>query len=138
MKMPPKNDQDLEKVASDIKTAIEDSDDINVVESPPPIEENNLYRTSKDKNGDVIFELALPNDDITGWLMGNKKIVTEHPEAIQRIINMEWKYISRRIIRWLGDSPAHRQFKEAIDAHIKNEKKFQRVYAHKQYGEVKQ
>ena len=40
MKMPPPKDPDLEKVASDIKTAIEDSDDINVVDSPPPIEEN--------------------------------------------------------------------------------------------------
>ena len=33
MKMPPPKDPDLEKVASDIKTAIEDSDGINVVNS---------------------------------------------------------------------------------------------------------
>jgi hypothetical protein len=85
---------------------------------------NNLYRTSRDvATGHVTFDLALPNDEIMSSLFNNKTI-NSIPGAHLKIINMEWRYLRRKVIKWLGDTPESRAIHDALGVHIKKEKKW--------------
>ena len=87
-----------------------------------------LYRTKKksDAFGDVRMTPALPNQRIIELICNNKKLMQEQPQVVQRVLNMEWRYIERRIVRWLGDVPEALELKELLRNHIKSEKKWYR------------
>jgi len=75
-------------------------------------------------NHNVSFTPGLPNEDIMQNLMNNKDIVMAHPDVIQKVLNMEWQWFERRIIKWLGDTPESRSLENSLREHIKNEKKW--------------
>ena len=87
-----------------------------------------LYRTKKksDSFGDVRMTPALPNQRIIELICNNKKLMQEQPQVVQRVLNMEWRYIERRIVRWLGNVPEALELKELLRNHIKSEKKWYR------------
>ena len=43
---------------------------------------------------------------------------------MKKVIDMEWQYLERRIIKWFGDTEEARLLKNEIKSHIKAEKKW--------------
>ena len=82
-----------------------------------------LYKSNK-KNGQHEFTPGLPHDKLMQELLNNKQIVISSPHITQKVLNMEWKWFERRIIKWLGDNEYSRNLQNAIREHIKNEKKW--------------
>ena len=89
-------------------------------------EQNVLYKTKVvgDGAGEIDFSPGLPHDGLMEEILNNKQIVTASPHVVQKILNMEWKWFERRIIKWLGDTPKARHLQEQIRNHMKNEKKW--------------
>ena len=90
---------------------------------PKCLSKDNLSRYD-DGHGGIKFSPGLPNEDIIQALMNNKTVITSHPDVVQKVLNMEWKWFERRIIKWLGDTPEARSLQESLREHIKNEKKW--------------
>ena len=91
------------------------------------IEENEdgiLYKTKKDSNNKFQFSPGLPHEGLMQELLNNKDIVTASPHITQKVLNMEWKWFERRIIKCLGDNEYSRKLQQSIRNHIKNEKKW--------------
>ena len=88
--------------------------------------EDKVYKVSKNSGelGDIEFSPGLPNDLLIQDLLNNKKIVLAHPNVVQKVLNMEWAWFERRVIKWLGDSPESRELQKRLRTHIKNEKKW--------------
>jgi len=85
------------------------------------------YKTSRSNNvghGMVSFLPGLPNEDLIQQILNNKPILLAHPDVVQKILNMEWQWFERRIIKWLGDTPEARSLEQSLRDHIKNEKKW--------------
>jgi len=84
------------------------------------------YKTEKNSNnfGDIAFSPGLPNEDIMQAIMNNRQIITAHQDVMQKVLNMEWQWFQRRVIKWLGDTPEARSLEESLRTHIKNEKKW--------------
>ena len=82
------------------------------------------YKNESDGRGNVEFTPGLPNNQIMEAIMNNKNILMAHRDVMQKVLNMEWQWFERRIIRWLGDTPESRSLKESLREHIKNEKKW--------------
>ena len=85
------------------------------------------YKTSRSNNdghGMVSFLPGLPNEDLIQHILNNKTILLAHPDVVQKILNMEWQWFERRIIKWLGDTPVARSLEQSLRDHIKNEKKW--------------
>jgi len=85
------------------------------------------YKTSRSNNvghGMVSFLPGLPNEDLIQHILNNKTILLAHPDVVQKILNMEWQWFERRIIKWLGDTPEARSLEQSLRDHIKNEKKW--------------
>ena len=87
-----------------------------------------LYRIRKKspRFGDVEFQPALPNDKLMEQILNNKDIMMNQNagDIMKKVIDMEWKYLERRIIKWLGDTPTARKLQSDIKQHIKEEKKW--------------
>ncbi len=84
------------------------------------------YKTERNSNnyGDIEFSPGLPNEDIMQAIMNNRQIINAHNDVMQKVLNMEWQWFERRVIKWLGDTPEARSLKESLRQHIKNEKKW--------------
>lgn len=82
------------------------------------------YKNESDGRGNVEFTPGLPNNQIMEAIMNNKNILMAHRDVMQKVLNMEWRWFERRIIKWLGDTPESRSLKESLREHIKNEKKW--------------
>ena len=85
-----------------------------------------LYRINRQSDGNLKFDPALPNDQIMTKML-NSKIIMAHPDAgniMKKVIDMEWQYLERRIIKWFGDTEEARLLKNEIKSHIKAEKKW--------------
>ena len=82
------------------------------------------YKNESDGRGNVEFTPGLPNNQIMEAIMNNKNILMAHRDVMQKVLNMEWQWFERRIIKWLGDTPESRSLKESLREHIKNEKKW--------------
>jgi len=89
-------------------------------------DDNRHYKTERygPAHGQIKFSPGLPNEDIIQALLNNKIIITAHPDVVQKVLNMEWLWFERRVIKWLGDTPESRVLQESIREHIKNEKKW--------------
>jgi len=98
------------------------SDNENQV-NEEPIEEPILYRTSSDGK-DIRFNPGLPHDKLMQELLNNRQIVEASPHIVQKVLNMEWKWFERRVIKWLGDTEYSRKLQQSLRNHIKNEKKW--------------
>ena len=87
---------------------------------------NTHYKTERydDGHGGIKFSPGLPNEEIIQALMNNKTIITAHPQVVQKVLNMEWQWFERRVIKWLGDTPESRSLEQSLRDHIKNEKKW--------------
>jgi hypothetical protein len=88
--------------------------------------DDKVYKVSNNSGelGDIEFSPGLPNDLLIQDLLNNKKIVLAHPNVVQKVLNMEWAWFERRVIKWLGDSPESRELQKRLRTHIKNEKKW--------------
>lgn len=84
-----------------------------------------VYRYSRNESG-LQMHPALPNTKIMQDIMNNNKLMmSEFSDVIvKKTIDMEWKYLERRIIKWLGDNTESRKLQTDIKTHIKNEKKW--------------
>lgn len=82
------------------------------------------YKNESDGRGNVEFTPGLPNNQLMEAIMNNKNILMAHRDVMQKVLNMEWQWFERRIIKWLGDTPESRSLKESLREHIKNEKKW--------------
>tara|TARA_B110000211_G_scaffold229751_1_gene288052 strand:+ start:145 stop:534 length:390 start_codon:yes stop_codon:yes gene_type:complete len=82
------------------------------------------YKNESDGRGNVEFTPGLPNNQIMEAIMNNKNILMAHRDVMQKVLNMEWQWFERRIIKWLGDTPESRSLKDSLRQHIKNEKKW--------------
>ena len=112
-----------------IKSENLDNDDkkYNVhLKKDPETGEPILYRVVRDseKYGDIQMVPALPNQKIIELICNNRRLITDHPDVVQRVLNMEWRYLRRRIIPWMGDTPESRELVSLIENHIKSESKW--------------
>tara|TARA_B100000497_G_C7463924_1_gene286432 strand:+ start:151 stop:540 length:390 start_codon:yes stop_codon:yes gene_type:complete len=83
------------------------------------------YKTEKgDGLGNIKFSPGLPNEEIIEALLNNKIVIRSHPDVVQKVLNMEWQWFERRIVKWLGDTPEARNLEQSLRDHIKNEKKW--------------
>lgn len=83
------------------------------------------YKTEKGPGlGNIKFSPGLPNEQIIEALLNNKIVIRSHPDVVQKVLNMEWQWFERRIIKWLGDTPEARSLEQSLRDHIKNEKKW--------------
>ena len=83
------------------------------------------YKTEKgDGLGNIKFSPGLPNEEIIEALLNNKIVIRSHPDVVQKVLNMEWQWFERRIVKWLGDTPESRNLERSLRDHIKNEKKW--------------
>ena len=84
------------------------------------------YKTSRydDGHGGIKFTPGLPNEDLIQALLNNKIVVRAHPDVVQKVLNMEWQWFERRIIKWLGDNEESRSLQQSLRDHIKNERKW--------------
>jgi hypothetical protein len=87
-----------------------------------------LYRTTNKTNnfGDVTMTPALPNQKIIELVCNNKTLMTEQPQCVQKVLNMEWRYLERRIVKWLGHVPEAIEILTLLRTHIKSEKRWYR------------
>ena len=88
-----------------------------------------LYRTKRGKSGkvgDLEFRPALPNDQLMGAIMNNKVLMSNgNPQVImQKVIDMEWRWFERRIIKFCGNTEESHALHHALREHIKKEKKW--------------
>lgn len=88
-----------------------------------------LYRTKRGKSGkvgDLEFRPALPNDQLMGSIMNNKVLMSNgNPQVImQKVIDMEWRWFERRIIKFCGNTEESHALQHALREHIKKEKKW--------------
>lgn len=84
-----------------------------------------LYRYEKEKNQLKMIP-ALPNDKLMEAIL-NSPDVMQHSRAgeiMKKVIDMEWKYLERRWIKWMGDSASSRSIQQGLRDHIKAEKKW--------------
>jgi|TARA_B110000037_G_scaffold217936_1_gene279951 diketogulonate reductase-like aldo/keto reductase len=84
------------------------------------------YKTERygPAHGQIKFTPGLPNEDIIQALLNNKTVITAHSDIVQKVLNMEWQWFERRVIKWLGDTDESRSLQESLRQHIKNEKKW--------------
>jgi len=83
------------------------------------------YKTEKDEgHGNIKFSPGLPNEQLIEAMLNNKTIIMSHPDVVQKVLNMEWQWFERRIVKWLGDTPEARNLEQSLRDHIKNEKKW--------------
>ena len=83
------------------------------------------YKTEKGAGlGNIKFSPGLPNEQIIEALLNNKIVIRSHPDVVQKVLNMEWQWFERRIIKWLGDNEESRSLQQSLRDHIKNEKKW--------------
>ena len=82
------------------------------------------YKNESDGRGNVEFTPGLPNNHLMEAIMNNKNILMAHRDIMQKVLNMEWQWFERRIIKWLGDTPESRSLQDSLREHIKNEKKW--------------
>tara|TARA_Y100000389_G_scaffold40617_1_gene35170 strand:+ start:266 stop:652 length:387 start_codon:yes stop_codon:yes gene_type:complete len=82
------------------------------------------YKQDSDGRGNVNFTPGLPNNQLMEAIMNNKNILMAHRDVMQKVLNMEWQWFERRIIKWLGDTPESRSLQSSLRDHIRNEKKW--------------
>lgn len=83
------------------------------------------YKTEKGAgHGNIKFSPGLPNEQLIEAMLNNKIIIMSHPDVVQKVLNMEWQWFERRIVKWLGDTPEARNLERSLRDHIKNEKKW--------------
>ena len=88
-------------------------------------EQQVAYKTNRDnKYGQIEFSPGLPSEQLIEALLNNPIIIRAQPDIVQKVLNMEWQWFERRIIKWLGDTPDSRSLKDSLKEHIKNEKKW--------------
>tara|TARA_E500000331_G_scaffold310999_1_gene318063 strand:- start:825 stop:1196 length:372 start_codon:yes stop_codon:yes gene_type:complete len=88
-------------------------------------EQQVAYKTHRgNKYGDIEFSPGLPNERLIEVLLNNSIVIRAHPDIVQKVLNMEWQWFERRIIKWLGDTPEARSIEQSLRDHIKNEKKW--------------
>ena len=88
------------------------------------VDDNNVLYKTTGSGTDIEFSPGLPHDGLMQEILNNKEIVTKSPHVFQKILNMEWKWFERRVIKWLGDTEYSRHLQQQIRNHIKNEKKW--------------
>lgn len=83
------------------------------------------YKTEKGSGyGNIDFKPGLPNEQLIEAILNNKIIIMAHPDVVQKVLNMEWQWFERRVVKWLGDTPESRSLEQSLRDHIKNEKKW--------------
>jgi hypothetical protein len=91
--------------------------------------DDNVYRIKRKPGGSLgqlDFQLALPHDELLATLMNNQSIrESANPDTFMKhIIDMDWKWFEKRIIKFCGDTRESRALQDALRRHIKNEKRW--------------
>jgi len=83
------------------------------------------YKTEQGSSyGNIDFKPGLPNEQLIEAILNNKIIIMAHPDVVQKVLNMEWQWFERRVVKWLGDTSESRSLEQSLRDHIKNEKKW--------------